>query len=109
MSNILDNNKIIVALDYNSKKQALELSKKLDPSYCRLKIGKQLFTKYGPTIVNELQKMNFEIFDQRCSQKVIRAPFLTAMFRGNPFREHAPGKMNMRILEISSKQSFLGP
>lgn len=62
VSNILDNNKIIVALDYNSKKQALELSKKLDPSYCRLKIGKQLFTKYGPTIVNELQKMNFEIF-----------------------------------------------
>ena len=55
-------NKIIVALDYDNKKQALELSKKLDPSYCRLKIGKQLFTKYGPTIVDELQKMNFEIF-----------------------------------------------
>ena len=54
--------KIIVALDYDNKKQALELSKKLDPSYCRLKIGKQLFTKYGPTIVDELQKMNFEIF-----------------------------------------------
>jgi orotidine-5'-phosphate decarboxylase len=55
-------NKIIVALDYDNKKQALELSKKLDPSYCRLKIGKQLFTKYGPTIVDEFQKMNFEIF-----------------------------------------------
>ena len=57
-----DNNQIIVALDYDNKKQALELSEKLDPSYCRLKIGKQLFTKYGPTIVDELQKMNFEIF-----------------------------------------------
>tara|TARA_B100000795_G_scaffold242348_1_gene205584 strand:+ start:377 stop:1078 length:702 start_codon:yes stop_codon:yes gene_type:complete len=61
MSSSCDN-KIIVALDYDNKKQALELSKKLDPSYCRLKIGKQLFTKYGPTIVDELQKMNFEIF-----------------------------------------------
>ena len=61
MSSSCDN-KIIVALDYDNKKQALELSKKLDPSYCRLKIGKHLFTKYGPTIVDELQKMNFEIF-----------------------------------------------
>jgi orotidine-5'-phosphate decarboxylase len=57
-----DNNRIIVALDYKDKKQTLALLKKLDPSYCRLKIGKQLFTKYGPSIVEELQKMNFEIF-----------------------------------------------
>ena len=57
-----DNKRIIVALDYNDKKQALKLSEKLDPSYCRLKIGKQLFTKYGPAIVDDLQKMNFEIF-----------------------------------------------
>ena len=57
-----DTNRIIVALDYNDKKQALELSEKLNPSYCRLKIGKQLFTKYGPSIVDDLQKMNFEIF-----------------------------------------------
>ena len=62
VSNSHDNNQIIVALDYDNKKQALELSEKLDPSYCRLKIGKQLFTKYGPTIVDELQKRNFEIF-----------------------------------------------
>ena len=57
-----DNKRIIVALDYNDKKQALKLSEKLDPLYCRLKIGKQLFTKYGPAIVDDLQKMNFEIF-----------------------------------------------
>ena len=57
-----EKNRIIVALDYDDKKQALELSKKLDPSYCRLKIGKQLFTKYGPAIIDELQDMDFEIF-----------------------------------------------
>ena len=62
MEDAVSNNQIIVALDYDNKKQALELSEKLDPSYCRLKIGKQLFTKYGPTIVDELQKRNFEIF-----------------------------------------------
>ena len=55
-------NKIIVALDYADKEHAIMLSKQLDPSYCRLKIGKQLFTKYGPSIVDDLQKMNFDIF-----------------------------------------------
>ena len=56
------NNKIIVALDYSDIKQALSLSEKLDPTYCRLKVGKQLFTKYGPSIVSDLQKNNFDIF-----------------------------------------------
>ena len=42
VNNFSDDNKIIVALDYDDKKYALNLSEKLDPSYCRLKIGKQL-------------------------------------------------------------------
>ena len=56
VNNFSDDNKIIVALDYDDKKYALNLSEKLDPSYCRLKIGKQLFTKYGPSIIDDLQK-----------------------------------------------------
>ena len=62
MNSSFNKNKIIVALDYTDKEHALMLSKQLDPSYCRLKVGKQLFTKYGPSIVDDLQKMNFEIF-----------------------------------------------
>ena len=62
MNSSFDKNKIIVALDYTDKEHALMLSKQLDPSYCRLKIGKQLFTKYGPSIIDDFQKMNFEIF-----------------------------------------------
>lgn len=62
VNNFSDDNKIIVALDYDDKKYALNLSEKLDPSYCRLKIGKQLFTKYGPSIIDDLQKKNFDIF-----------------------------------------------
>jgi len=62
VNNNFNKNKIIVALDYTDKKHALMLSEQLDPSYCRLKIGKQLFTKYGPSIVDDLQEMNFEIF-----------------------------------------------
>ncbi len=57
-----DNNKIIIALDYSNKNDVISLCQKLNPSECRLKIGKQLFTKYGPEIVNQLQDKGFEIF-----------------------------------------------
>jgi len=55
-------NKIIIALDYNNKKDVLDLCDQLDPTYCRLKIGKQLFTQLGPDIIESLHAKNFEIF-----------------------------------------------
>lgn len=54
--------KIIVALDFPSAKLALELADKLDPAKCRLKVGKELFTRSGPQIVESLQKRGFEVF-----------------------------------------------
>jgi len=57
-----DNNKIIIALDYSNKNDVFSLCEKINPNECRLKIGKQLFTKYGPEIVNQLQNKGFEIF-----------------------------------------------
>ena len=59
----LDNtNKIIIALDYNNKKDVLDLCEQLDPAYCRLKFGKQLFTQLGPDIIESLHAKNFDIF-----------------------------------------------
>ena len=55
-------NKIIIALDYDNKKDVLELCSQLDPTCCRLKIGKQLFTQLGPDIIESLHAKNFEIF-----------------------------------------------
>ena len=55
-------NKIIIALDYNNKKDVLDLCDQLDPTYCRLKIGKQLFTQLGPDIIESLHAKNFDIF-----------------------------------------------
>ena len=55
-------NKIIIALDYDNKESVLELCNQLDPTYCRLKVGKQLFTKYGPHIIDLIHHKNFEIF-----------------------------------------------
>ena len=55
-------NKIIIALDYDNKRDVLNLCDQLDPKYCRLKVGKQLFTQLGPDIIELLHAKNFEIF-----------------------------------------------
>ena len=59
---MVDPKKIIVALDYDHIDNALALADNLNPDSCRLKIGKELFTKYGPEIVSQIQKKGFEIF-----------------------------------------------
>ena len=54
--------KIIIALDYPEATPALELAGKLQPSLCRLKVGKELFTATGPILLDVLMKRGFEIF-----------------------------------------------
>lgn len=54
--------KIIIALDYPSAAPALALADKLQPSLCRLKVGKELFTATGPALVEKLMNHGFEIF-----------------------------------------------
>jgi orotidine-5'-phosphate decarboxylase len=54
--------KIIVALDYPDQADALKLVQQLDPSLCRLKVGKQLFTAAGPRFVEDLVKRGFPVF-----------------------------------------------
>ncbi|NIU60438.1 MAG: orotidine-5'-phosphate decarboxylase, partial [Pseudomonas stutzeri] len=53
---------IIVALDFPSRDAALALARQLDPRLCRVKVGKELFTRCGPAIVEALQAMDFEVF-----------------------------------------------
>jgi orotidine-5'-phosphate decarboxylase len=53
---------IIVALDYAQAEPALALARRLAPARCRLKVGKQLFTRAGPGVVGRLQERGFEIF-----------------------------------------------
>ena len=54
--------KIIVALDFPSQNPALALADQLDPAKCRLKVGKELFTRSGPDLVKALQSRGFDIF-----------------------------------------------
>jgi orotidine-5'-phosphate decarboxylase len=54
--------RIIVALDYPSLDQALDLADRLDPMQCRVKVGKELFTRSGPAVVEALVSRGFEVF-----------------------------------------------
>jgi orotidine-5'-phosphate decarboxylase len=57
-----DTANIIVALDYAEAKQAMQLVQQLDPSLCKLKVGKELFTSAGPDLVRDLVKRDFKVF-----------------------------------------------
>ncbi len=54
--------RIIVALDFNEAKIALNLVDSLDPELCRLKVGKELYTACGPDLLKQIQGRGFEVF-----------------------------------------------
>lgn len=53
---------IIIALDYPDASPVLALIDRLDPSLCRLKVGKQLFTSTGPALLEKIMQRGFEVF-----------------------------------------------
>ena len=57
-----DENRIIVALDFDTEAKALALAERLDPKHCRIKVGKELFTRCGPHLVRALCARGFDVF-----------------------------------------------
>lgn len=53
---------LVVALDFDDLNAAMGLVDKLDPSTCRVKVGKQLFTRVGPVAVEQLVARKFDVF-----------------------------------------------
>lgn len=53
---------LIVALDFDTATEALDLVDLLDPDTCRVKVGKQLFTREGPAILKALGSRGFDVF-----------------------------------------------
>lgn len=53
---------VVVALDFEQQSSALNLVSQLDPALCRLKVGKEMFTHFGPQFVKELQQRKFDVF-----------------------------------------------
>ncbi len=61
-SSKIPDSKIIVALDYSDANSALQLVNQLEPTLCKLKVGKELFTAAGPQLVEKLIAKNFDVF-----------------------------------------------
>ena len=54
--------RVIVALDFDDAAKAMALVDKLDPAACKLKVGKEMFTLFGPELVKSLIAKGFDIF-----------------------------------------------
>ncbi len=59
---VVNDPKIIVALDYANATDAINMVDQLDPKLCRVKVGKELFTRTGPLFVEQLVKRDFQVF-----------------------------------------------
>lgn len=53
---------VIVALDFPDETATLQFVRRLDPTLCRLKIGKELFTASGRSLVEKLIAQGYQIF-----------------------------------------------
>ena len=59
---IQDRRRVIVALDFDSEPAARRIVDAVAPSNCRLKVGKELFTRTGPAFVEYLVDLGFDVF-----------------------------------------------
>lgn len=53
---------LIVALDFDNADAATAMAARLDPSTTRVKVGKELFTRAGPALVEQLATHGFDVF-----------------------------------------------
>ena len=112
----MNDSRIIVALDFSSEKQVLEFTSQLEPSMCKLKVGKELFTLAGPDLVRQLVDSGFDVFlDLKfhdIPNTVARACKVATDLGVWMLNVHALGGRNMLIaareaLETSSKRPLL--
>lgn len=54
--------RVIVALDFPATQPALALLERLTPGDCRVKVGKELFTRAGPGFVEQVIGRGFDVF-----------------------------------------------
>ncbi len=57
-----DPKRVIVALDFATELDAWRMLEHLDPNRCRVKVGKELFTRAGPALVRRIIDAGFDVF-----------------------------------------------
>ena len=58
----MTDSRVIVALDFPDETQAMKLVDQINPALCRLKIGKEMFTRSGPELVRRLVNRGYDVF-----------------------------------------------
>lgn len=53
---------VVVALDFDDAHKALSFAEQISPEDCRLKVGKEMFTYFGPEFVKTLVNQGFDVF-----------------------------------------------
>ncbi len=53
---------IIVALDFSTEKACLDFLQNISPACCRVKVGKELFTRCGPALIKQINAEGYDIF-----------------------------------------------
>lgn len=56
------NSKLIVALDLDNQAEVFALIDQIAPDTCAVKVGNELFTRFGTDFVSELVKRKFKVF-----------------------------------------------
>jgi orotidine-5'-phosphate decarboxylase len=59
---LMSDSRVVVALDFSTAREALELAARLDSSLCRVKVGLELFSAAGPAVVASLRDLGFDVF-----------------------------------------------
>ena len=58
----MNNLQIFVALDCSNELDAQNIINKLNPEFCGIKVGKELFTAVGPKIIDYIHNKGFKVF-----------------------------------------------
>ena len=103
---------IIVALDAKSQYDALTIADQLDPSLCRVKVGKELFTHEGPNVVKALHGRGFEIFLDLKFHDIPNTTTMASLFAARQnvkmFNVHASGGKKM-MERVAKEVKALNP
>lgn len=62
MTQVVNDPKVLIALDFADAEKALSFVETVDAQKCRLKVGKELFAVAGPEFVKQLVAKGFDVF-----------------------------------------------
>ncbi len=62
IGNLMLDPKVVVALDFDKKNDALSFVDRISPADCKLKVGKEMFTYFGSEFVKQLTGKGFDVF-----------------------------------------------